>query len=187
MSETKEFKVFRETALPSEMEAFAIYLIAPPDKPDYVEMYVTDRTGGKARRALNERDIQTLIAQTLSAAGQMSVVANITERDRIREPKGEVYVIDASGDSTVKSGGARYLYHSSQWIKTAEAESMDLNLSWDALEGKPNSTANQIDNAVQKAHEHDNKTQLDKIGEDESGNLLYGGQAVKTKWSSTGW
>lgn len=182
-----ELKVYRETALPGQLEPASIYIIAPPDKADYAEIYITDKTGTKTRRLLNDRDIQTLIAQSLSASGQMSVVANIAERDRISDPKGEVYVIDASGDSSVKSGGARYLYHSGQWLKTAETESMDLVFSWDNLQDKPTSTPTKIDAAVRDSHTHANKTHLDKIGEDESGNLTYNNQPVATAWKSLGW
>lgn len=180
------FKIYRETALPSPLQAYAVYLVAPPGKADYVEMYVTDATGGKARRIINETDVQAMIATSLSASGQMSVVDNIAARDRIVEPKGEVYVIDATGDSTVKSGGARYLRHNGQWIKTAETESMDLALTWAALQDKPAGSTAEIDDAVNKRHAHANKTQLDKIGED-GGQLTYNGKAVTTAWASTGW
>lgn len=179
--------ISKETALPSPLQANTIYLVAPPENPDYVEVYVTDKTGSKARRHINEADVKALIATSLSAVGQMTVVDNIAARDRISEPKGEVYVIDASADSTVQSGGARYLYHDGGWIKTAEAESMDLALNWSALQGKPSSTPQQIDQAVGKMHEHANQTQLDKIGEDGEGNLQYGGKPVATAWANVGW
>ena len=181
------FKIYRETALPSPLQAAAVYLIAPPGKPDYVEMYVTNNDGSAARRIINEADVQAMIAAAVAAAGQLAVVADIHARDSIPSPKGEVYVIDAAADGTVASGGARYLYHNGQWIKTAETESMDLALAWAALQDKPSSPVASIDDAVAKRHTHANKTQLDKIGEDGAGNLTYGGQPVKTAWDSTGW
>lgn len=181
-----KLQIFRETALPSPLQGYAIYLIAPPTKPDYVEMYVTDATGSKARRVFDEDAIKALIASSLSAAGQMAVVQDINARDSLPNPKGEVYVIDATGDGTVKSGGARYLRHNSQWIKTAETESMDLAVTWAALQDKPASSTAEIDDAVAKRHQHANKTQLDKIGEDD-GQLTYNGKAVTTAWASTGW
>lgn len=182
-------KIYRETALPSTLEPYAIYLIAPTDKPDYVEMYVTNNDGSKAKRHFNETDVKTMIAQVIAAGSQLAVVDNIAERDKIESPKqgNEVYVIDATGDSSVTSGGARYLRNNNTWLKIAETESMDLQLNWNNIQGKPDSTAAQIDSAVSQAHTHANKTQLDKIGEDGQGNLTYGGNAVKTEWQSTGW
>lgn len=181
------FKIFRETALPSPLQAYAIYLVAPPGEADYVEMYVTDATGSKARRIVNDKDIKAMIAESLAAAGQLAVVEDIAARDRIAEPKGEVYVVNAAADPSVSKGGARYLYHNSQWLKIAETESMDLVLTWGGMQGKPASSTADIDDAVTKRHTHANKTQLDKIGEDGSGNLTYGGSAVATAWASTGW
>lgn len=50
-----------------------------------------------------------------------------------------VFVTDATGDTTVASGGAFYLYNGTAWIKTAESESMDLVLQWANIQGKPDS------------------------------------------------
>ena len=184
-----QLKIFRETVLPSSLEAYSIYLIAPTDKPDYVEMYVTNHDGSKAKRHFNETDVKTMIAQVIAAGSQLAVVDDITERDKIRDPKqgNEVFVLNATGDSSVKSGGARYLRNNNTWLKIAETESMDLQLSWNSIQGGPSSTPTQIDSAVSQAHTHANKTQLDKIGEDAQGNLTYGGNAVKTEWQSVGW
>lgn len=181
-------KIYKETALPSQLESNAIYLIAPTDKPQYVEMYVTSKTG-EAKRHFNEQDAITLINQRLASAGQLVVVDDISKRDELSSKSSglEVYVKDASGDDTVNSGGARYLWDGENWIKTAETESMDLVLNWDSLQGKPTSTPTQIDQAVQATHTHTNKTQLDKISEDESGNFTYGGKPVTTHWNNAGW
>lgn len=104
-------------------------------------------------------------------------MADIAERDRLTDKSVSVYVKDATADSTVKRGGAFYLYDTNAWIKISEAESMDLNLDWASLTGKPTSSVTAIDNAVQKAHSHANSTQLDKIGETD-GKLTYNGQLV---------
>lgn len=182
-----KYEVFRETALPVELKPYAIYLIAPADRPDYVEMYVVDATGRKPRRHINEQDVRTLINQAMSTAGQLTVVDNIAARNAIQNPKGEVMVLDATGDPSVSTGGARYLYSKGSWVKTAETESMDLRLSWDAIEGKPNVSKTQLENAVSHSHQHENMTQLGKIGEDVEGNLTYGGKVVGMQYSSLGW
>lgn len=65
-----------------------------------------------------------------------------------------VYVTNATGDSTVASGGATYLFNptNSTWIKTSEAESMDVSVNWASITGKPTSSAAQIDAAVAASH-----------------------------------
>lgn len=184
------FKIFRETALPGSLQPYSIYLVAPAAKPDYVEMYVTDASGTSTRRILNDVDIQSMIDATVSAANQIQILADITARDAL-SPTGSwyVYVKDATGDSTVATGGATYLWDTgtSTWVKISESESLDISLTWDALQGKPASSVANIDDAVTKRHSHSNKTELDKIGEDGGGQLTYGGAAVTTQWSSTGW
>lgn len=57
-----------------------------------------------------------------------TVVANIAARDALVATSGEfAYVIDASADATVGTGGATYVYDGATWIKVAEAESLDLS------------------------------------------------------------
>lgn len=189
MAVNPQFKIYKETALPSQLEAHAIYLVSNTDKPDYYEMYVTNADGTKAKRQFGESDVQTLLAQFNASRGQLSVVENLANRNSISQKVvgTEVFVKDATQDSTVKSGGARYLWDGSTWIKVSEVESMDLNLDWSGVANRPTSSVQQIDSAVAKAHEHSNITQLNKIGEDSSGNLTYGGNAVKTEWSSNNW
>ena len=99
------------------------------------------------------------------------------------------YVKDATADSTVTNGGASYLYDKSTytWVKVNEYESMDLVLDWSKIENKPTSSVQAIDAAVANSHTHPNKTQLDKIGEDASGNFTYNGAAVNTQWTITDW
>lgn len=184
------FKIYRETALPGSLQPYAIYLVAPAAKPNYVEMYVTNAAGTAARRILNDGDVQAMINAAAAAANAIQVVANIAARDAL-VPTGswQVYVRDATGDPTVGAGGAMYLWDTANavWVKTAEMESMDLALTWAALSGKPASSVANIDDAVTKRHTHANMTELNKIGEDGGGNLTYGGQPVKTQWDSTGW
>ena len=101
----------------------------------------------------------------------------------------QVFVIDASDDTTVTSGGATYIYRLSttSWIKISESESLDLVLSWANLTGKPSSSVTDIDNAVSLRHTHANKSELDKIGEDVNGNLTYNGALPVIEWTSVGW
>ena len=48
-----------------------------------------------------------------------------TEEDK----KGLVYVADASGDPTVAAGWAEYLWKDEAWVKVAEGESLDVDVS----------------------------------------------------------
>lgn len=156
-----------------------VFLVALPDKPDYLEIYVSSKDGTTLKRHINEADIKALIAQSTTQSSKYVVVADIAERDRLTDKSASVYVKDATADNTVKRGGAFYLYDSNTWVKVSEAESMDLNLDWASLTGKPTSSVTAIDNAVQNAHSHANATQLDKIGE-QDGKLTYGGKLVAT-------
>lgn len=142
-------------------------------------MYVSSRDGTSLKRHINEADIKALINAAAAAQSKYVVVADIAERDRLTDKSASVYVKNATADRTVKRGGAFYLYDTNGWIKVSEAESMDLNLDWASLAGKPNSSPSSIDSAVQKAHSHSNATQLDKIGELD-GKLAYGGKLVAT-------
>lgn len=188
---TQVLKIYRETALPVTLEPYAIYMIAPAASPNYVEIYVTS-FNGVPRRVINEADIQAMINLSVSAATELIIVVDIAARDALTLTSTRyVYVKDATGDTTVTSGGATYLYDPngtpSHWIKVSEAESLDVQVTWAALEGKPTSTPAQIDAAVAATHTHANKTQLDKISEDANGNMLYGNGLPHTGWDSTGW
>jgi hypothetical protein len=189
MAITQALKIFRETALPGSLEPYSIYMIAPSARPDYVEIYVTNSLGA-ARRVISKQDIDTLISDAISAARELKIVANITERNALNPTFAQyVYVIDATDDTTVVSGGATYLYNvdTSSWVKISEAESLDVVIDWSDIQNGPTSTPSEIDTAVANSHTHANKTQLDKIGEDEDGNLTYNGNLPLTGWSSTNW
>lgn len=174
------FNIQKLTAVPqTPTTPSTVFLVALPDKNDHFEMYVSSRDGTTLKRHINEADIKALIAQSTAQNSKYVVVADIVERDRLSDKTSAVYVKDATADSTVKRGGAFYLYDSNTWVKVSEAESMDLNLDWASLTGKPTSSTTAIDNAVQKAHSHANATQLDKIGE-QDGKLTYGGKLVAT-------
>ena len=73
---------------------------------------------------------------------EIKIVDSIAARDGITDAFAglSVYVKDASA-TTVNSGGAYYLYDGTAWIKTAEAESMDVVLEWNAIQNKPDTLA----------------------------------------------
>lgn len=183
------FKIYRETALPGTMEPYAIYIIAPAAKPNYVEIYVTNADGTSARRIPKTEDIQSMIDASVGSANNLQIVADIDARDALT-PTSAIYVFvrDAADDVTVVSGGATYLYDlaNTAWLKVSEAESLDVTLNWASLADKPTSSVANIDDAVTKRHTHANMTELSKISES-GGQLMYDGTFVTTQWSSTGW
>jgi hypothetical protein len=186
---TQALKIYRETTLPVTLEPYAIYMIAPEARPDYVEIYVTSSTGA-AKRVISQTDIETLISDAIAAANELVIVADIAERNALTPTYAQyVYVIDATADTTVASGGATYLYNTvgPVWIKISEAESMDVVLDWEDIQNGPSSTPQEIDDAVAAAHSHTNKTQLDNIGEDANGLLTYNGVLPLTGWQTTTW
>lgn len=179
-------KIFRETALPGTTVADAMYIIAPAGTPNYIELYVTN-SSNQIRRIINAADIAALISAAVAAATELTIVADIAARDALAPTAPRyVFVTNATADSTVASGGATYLFNptGSVWIKVSEAESLDVNVTWASITGKPTSTPAQIDAAVGASHSHTNKTQLDQIGQNAGGELTYNGVQVKTEWNN---
>ena len=120
----------------------------------------------------------------VTIAGETKTYATIADRDADARPGTFAFVRDAKADSTVKRGFAIYYRRDGAWKKVFEEEAMDKDISdlvtynWNALIDGPASEPTAIDAAVEKAHEHANKSTLDKI--DEASNYLtYNGQPLK--------
>jgi hypothetical protein len=188
---TTTFKVFKETALPATLQPHSVYFIAPSGTPDLLEIFVTNAAGTTPHRhVINKSEIQTMIDASIGAANELTIVADIAARNALTPTRAVyVYVENATGDTTVASGGATYLYKmaNTSWIKVSEAESLDVTVTWASITGKPTSTPAQIDSAVANSHTHANKTQLDLVGQNAGGEMTYNGVQVKTTWGSTGW
>lgn len=168
-------KIFKETALPAPLEPNAMYLIAPPAKPNYVEVYVTSKTG-VARRVVGEDDV-IAICQGLST--QLFIAADIAERDTLKPTRNSfVLVKNAAADPTVGTGAALYIYDATAkaYSKIAEYESMDISFAWTNIDGRPSTLPGDIDAAVIARHTHPNKAVIDKITADANGNIKYNGR-----------
>ena len=77
----------------------------------------------------------TLIPSSFKEA---EVVADIDARDALDTFAGlHAFVIDASDDQTVASGGAEYLYNGTAWVKLSELEGLDVSVTWDNIGNKP--------------------------------------------------
>lgn len=190
----EQFKVYRETALPGSLEPYSVYFIAPSGagNSDFLELYVTNAAGTSTRRVVNRSDVLSMIQAEMASAGvnNLIIVADITERDGLSlASPAFAYVKDATDDVSVDAGGATYLWDNDkeEWIKVSEAESLDIELKWSEIDGRPSSSVANIDDAVTKRHTHANKTQLDKVGEDNNGNFTYGGSIPHIAWDTIGW
>ena len=84
-----------------------------------------------------------------SGKGTMSVVDDIPARDGLSPSEGDsCWVKDATADDTVTKGAALYIYADGQWVKMAEAESMDVVIQWASIQGKPTASTTTIDAAA---------------------------------------
>lgn len=183
-------KIHKVTALPGVLEANSLYFVAPPGRPDFTEIYVTGTTNAVVKRLLNEADVQALIDASMAAVGSLEVVSNIAARNALAPTTNiVVLVLDATGDATVASGAATYVYRASNstWVKISEAESLDLQLTWASITGRPTSSPAQIDSAVSNSHTHANLTQLNLIGQDANGDLTYNGNNVRARLETGDW
>lgn len=186
------FNITRLTALPTTRTANTVYLIGPPDRPAQLEMYVTGNDAATIKRILTQTDIQAMIDASAVSGGSGStiVVNDIAARDALTLTENAfVFVVDASADTTVASGGATYVYRQSNtsFTKISEAESLDITLSYNNITGRPTATPGEIDAAVAAAHTHANKTQLDLIGQNGDGNLTYNSALPVIAWTETSW
>lgn len=135
-------------------------------------LVVAESTGETfdAHSADSAKHLTVMEKAALKHIRQIRVAQTTAERDGIFEPfEGlSVFVKDATGDSSVTSGGAYYIYDGAAWLKTAESESMDVVLNWANIEGKPLTDAELADINAQK-HAHVNAASLDKLTVDADG------------------
>lgn len=182
---------YKVTALPGTLEANAVYAVGVASNPSLVEFYVVNSAGTSARHVLNQSDVAGMISSAMSGGNQLNIVADITARNALLPLTSAkwVYVINATGDTTVTAGGATYLYNpgTTSWVKASESESMDVILQWSSITGRPSSAVADIDDAVTKRHAHANLVQLAKIGEDGGGSMTYNGSAVGANWANAAW
>jgi len=179
-----ELKFHKVTSLPGSLDPNAVYFV---QNNTYAESYITS-SSGVARSIGNSAMINTLIAAQLSSINTTRVVNDITARNALAPSVVTLaYVINATGDVTVSTGGATYVFNpgTSTWTKIAEFESLDMVLSWANITGKPTFSPANIDLAVTNSHTHTNKTQLDLLSV-VNGVLNYNGDEVKN-WSTINW
>jgi len=163
----KVLNIAKVTSVPTGFLANTQYFIPVPGEPNLVDVYVSDNTGGTARHIITKAEINTMINTAVAGlTGGAVVVADITARNALAPTKVTMaYVLNATGDSTVTSGAATYLYNpaNSTWSKISEAESLDVIVQYANIQGKPNVTNTAIETAVANSHTHTNKAILDSL------------------------
>lgn len=183
----------RVTALPATPDPSTMYIVRSAHT-GLVEIYFTSSDGNDVRHVISKDEVQAMINQYVVSAtstlSEIKIVSNIAARNALNlTSNGLALVLDATADSSVAGGAALYIYAAGDlvWTKVAEYESMDVQLLWSSIQGKPTSSAAAIDAAVTNAHTHGNKVQLDKISEDGGGNLLYDGAPPQTPLATAEW
>ncbi|WP_337058220.1 hypothetical protein [Pseudomonas sp. USHLN015] len=186
-----QIKFHKVTSLPGSLEPDSLYFV---QNANYAESYLTN-SAGEAKAIGNSVMINALITAALSSlpssGAPLLFVPDIAARDALESSlTGPVFALvqDATADPTVTAGAALYAWNpvTTSWIKVAEYESMDVTLTWAAIQGKPTSTPSQIDSAVAATHSHANKATLDKLSE-AGGLLRFDGSPIPAEWNGTNW
>jgi hypothetical protein len=155
---------FKVETLPETLVANAIYFV-PDIGSTFVNIFVTDSSGQSMRSTVSTHAIRSIaqVSTTNTVVKSVATFSGLSELDPLYTKI--AFVIDASGDSTVKSGAATYIFNTTinSWVKVAEFESMDVSLVWANILDKPNSTPTQIDNSVLYSHHHANKNIIDRF------------------------
>ena len=177
------FIIEKLLALPTSFTPSTVYVIQDPVDPNFIELYVSSADGLSAKKIPGKADITTWINTAVATVNTGNVVADIAARDALAPSKVTfAVVLDATGDTTVLSGAATYVFDpvALTWTKIAEYESMDVVADWNSLINKPSSTVTAIDAAVAASHTHGNMPVLDKLGEDLAGNVTYNGAVISS-------
>ena len=164
--------------LPQTLIPSALYFIADQTDSSRMELYLANNAGTAAKRLPNKADISQEIASALASISSIDFAETIAARDlATRTSNLLIFVLDATGDATVNSGSAFYFYRHSNltYYKVAEFESMEITVTWAGLQGKPSSAVADIDDAVDKRHEHANMSALAALGLTLDGELTVNG------------
>ena len=175
------------STLPGSLQSDSWYLVS---NGNYAETYVTDNAG-IAKMVGNSTMINNLISAQLTGLSQTFIVVDIAARDALTATLNRnavIQVINATGDVSVISGGATYLWDdaNSVSVKISEFESMDVALNWSNIIGKPTSAPGAIDAAVVNSHTHSNKSTVLDLLTESGGVLFFNGVEVKN-WNTINW
>ena len=177
------FHIRKVIALPEVLVASTMYIVKHIESM-WVDVYVTNLTASEIYHLLTKDEILGFLQLATSNLNTALVVANLTERDNLNLTANTVvWVLDATGDVSVASGSAVYIFKADtlSWIKIAETESLERVLDWTGITDKPSSTVIQIDTMVGQSHSHSNVTELDKVTEDGTAKFAYGVRPIQVE------
>ena len=179
------FTIRRVLQLPTQIEPSTMYILKKGQDP-FAEVYFSNSAGTELIPGITESFITNKFQSLIGAGiGQFHVVDTIAERDALEKPRNVfIMVVDATGDEFGTTGSALYLYRASSqtyfrvsvFDNTGDAES-DIP-RWDIIQGRPNSEPAAIDAAVEQAHSHTNKQDLDRLSIGEDGGICVDGRTV---------
>jgi len=184
-------KFAKVATLPVTLAPSTLYMVAPAGSSiDELQIYVSSNDGASARHIPTHSEISSMINTAVNSYSSAVVVADIAARNALVPSVVTIALaLDATADLTVASGAATYVYNpvTTSWTKIAEYESLDVTLQWANIQGRPNSTAAQIDQAVADSHTHANKPVLDLLTADANDELMYKGAHVAARLETSAW
>lgn len=168
-----QFNISKVNALPEVLAPNTLYFVNNAVSGQ-LELHVSDKDGTSTKHAIVKSEVESMIQESVAAIKPIAV-ATISDRDALQNVNVNqlVLVTDASGDATVTSGAAMYYKTEGGYQKIAEYESLDLELTWDSISGKPTSDVSAIDTAVTNSHTHSNKALLDTLALNEHNALTF--------------
>lgn len=94
------------------------------------------------------------------------------------------WVADASGDTenVTPPGSAKYMWDGAEWQFLFEADA-NLITNWSDVVDRPDSTVEEIDEAVDRMHSHVNKPMLEKFAVDSENYVTWDGKRVGEKYN----
>lgn len=183
-----ELRIERVSALPGTLVASTMYIVTSAVNGQ-AEVYFTGSDSAVVKHTIKSSEVQQMINDSIASFTNIDVVADIAARDALAPTRNIVaLVMNATGDTTVTSGAAMYLFSTatSAWIKVSEYESLDLTLLWENVVNRPTSTVADIDSAVAQRHSHGNAATLNELTT--AGNqLMFNGAGINANLSKADW
>ena len=117
---------------------------------------------------------------------QAFFVNNVKDLPTTDNKIGYIGYVKTSPDGVTPIACETYIWDGTLWQKLDQNQ-ISLDFKWGNIIDKPKSTVLSIDNSVKVAHNHNNKTILDKIEQSTTGNFMYDGVeiGVKAKFFNT--
>ena len=117
---------------------------------------------------------------------QAFFVNNVKDLPTADNKIGYIGYVKTSPDGVTPIACETYIWDGTSWQKLDQNQ-ISLDFKWGNIIDKPKSTVLSIDNSVKVAHNHNNKTVLDKIEQSTTGNFMYDGVeiGVKAKFFNT--